>query len=152
MQDLVKEVLAHDTPACWTNEGTHKQHSRAGAPSWSRARSSSGREADGQGPGQRRQMHPQLQQSWPAPDGGRYVLATPPLSKKQQPGDRSTRAGWKAQHPSQRSSPPGSPDNGCALCSPSHPLLYKDGTRILSLTFMSPPWRTSGQSVLLNIG
>ena len=114
MQDLVNEVLGQDAPACWTSQSTHKQHSRAGAPSWSRARSSSG---------QLGQIHPQLQRSWPAPEGGRYVLASPPVSKKQQPGKRPAQAEWKAQYP-QQSSPLGSLDLGCVTFGPLYLSLY----------------------------
>ena len=95
MQDLVNEVLAHDTPACWTNGSMHKQHSRAGAPSWPEAAGSQAHPANGHGPGQRGQAHLQPEQSWPAPDGGRYILAPAPASKKQQFKTRSAQAEWR---------------------------------------------------------
>ncbi len=116
MQDLVNEVLAHDTPACWTNGSMHKQHSRAGAPSWPEAAGSQAHPANGHGPGQRGQAHLQPEQSWPAPDGGRYILAPAPASKKQQFKTRSAQAEWRAQRPGQQDTASASLDNGCVAC------------------------------------
>lgn len=130
MQDLVNEVLAQDTPACWMNGSTRKQHSRAGAPSRIQDIHSPTLRAGGQGPGQRVQTCPQPEQSWPAPEGGRYILASPPASKMQQPKTRSTQAERKDQHLGQHHSAMGSLENGCVVRSPLH----------LSPCMASTPW------------
>ena len=114
MQDLVSEVLAQDTPACWANGSSHKQHSRAVASSWSTAH-----QADGQASGQRGQAHQQPEQSWPAPDGGRYILAPPQVSKKQQSKTRSAQPEWRAQGLGQQGSATGSLNNGYVSFAPA---------------------------------
>ena len=134
MQDLVNEVLAHDTPACWAKGSTREQHSRAGGPSWTKDRHIPTPRAGGQGPGQRMQTHPQPEQSWPAPDGGRYILALPPVSKMQQPETKATQAERKDQHLEQHHSPMGGVENGCVVCGSTTPVaLYSIHTLILNL-------------------
>ncbi len=133
MQDLVNEVLAHDTPACWGNGSTQKQQRRAGAASTPGIRSPMHR-AGGHNPGQRGQAPLQPEQSWPAPEGGQYILAPPPVSRKQQSKPRSAQAEWSGQRPGQQDDASGSLYNGCVACAPLHPLLCRHGSGMHSLT------------------